>query len=66
MTALLFGALFAGLLAVAYPVVALAAVTLAVVGRPLVRGLQSRLRARRHAGRSRQVCVPRTGVCVEV
>lgn len=68
-TAVLATAVVVGTLAVLHPtaafVAAAAAAGLAVLARPATRALRHRLRDRRREGRSREVCVPATGVCVE-
>jgi hypothetical protein len=64
-TALFATAIATVLLAASYPAVAVGVAALALVARPLVRGLRDLRRDRRREGRARQVCVPGVGVCLE-
>lgn len=56
----------ATVLAVFYPATATGAVALLVAGLLAVRTVRRFYRARRRDGRTRRVCVPKTGVCVEL
>lgn len=53
-------------MAVAYPIVGIALVALALAARPTLRGLRQLHQARQRQGRTRQICVPKTSVCAEV
>jgi hypothetical protein len=53
-------------MAVLYPAAAVAVAALAVAVGLALRPLRRLYRARRRAGRTREICVPKTGVCVEV
>jgi len=53
-------------MAVLYPVAAVGVAALAVTAGLALGPLRRFYRARRRAGRTREVCVPKTGVCVEV
>jgi hypothetical protein len=64
-TALFVTVIATVLLAASYPAVAVGVAALALVARPLVRGLRDLRRVRRREGRARQVCVPWVGVCLE-
>jgi hypothetical protein len=64
-TVVLVAAIVGGMLAVSYPMAALAVLALALAGRPIVRAVRERLRERRREGRTRSVCVPAIGVCLE-
>jgi hypothetical protein len=53
-------------MAVLYPAAAVAVAALAVAVGLALRPLRRLYRARRRAERTREICVPKTGVCVEV
>lgn len=53
-------------LAVAYPVTAAAVVGFALATWPLVNGFRQLHRSRKRREETRQVCVPKTGICAEV
>lgn len=64
--ALLVAAFLALLVAASYPESAVLVGSVAVAGGLTARTARERLRSRREADRGREVCVPATGVCVEV
>lgn len=64
-TAVLAAVVATVLLVASYPAVAVGVAALALVTRPLVRSLREVRRVRRREGRTRTVCLPRLGVCLE-
>jgi hypothetical protein len=65
-SALVAAVTVAVVLAASYPVAATGAAAFAVAGWLAARSLGRSYRHRQRAGRTRRVCVPKTGVCVEV
>ncbi|WP_134670651.1 hypothetical protein [Halorussus marinus] len=53
-------------IAVLYPVAAVSVVVSGIGAALAIGALVRRYRVRRRRGRTREVCVPKTGVCVEV
>jgi positive regulator of sigma E activity len=53
-------------LAALYPITAMGVIALAGAGWYVVRTFRRFYRTRRRAGWTREVCVPKTGVCVEL
>jgi hypothetical protein len=64
-TAIVAAMLLAAVFATAYPVAVVSIAVGAVIARKLVLTVRRLQQRRRREGRSRHVCIPMTGVCVE-